>query len=195
LISITTLEEAREGDREAFIIIYNHYRQKVYNTAYFILKDYQYADDVVQETFLQVHLKLRKLSNLQAFECWLYKIVVNLSLRLLKKAKRISTITFNDEIEVPELNETDNLDNLIVEQEMLSEMMNCIYALPDKHRIVITLFYFNNMSLRDISEVLECSEGTVKSRLFYGKKLLKSVFSKRYYKSDGDSEGGIVYEF
>lgn len=195
LISLTTLEEARDGDREAFIIIYNHYRQKIYNTAYFILKDYQYADDVVQETFLQVYLKIRKLSNLQAFECWLYKIVINLSLKLLKKARRISTITFNEEIEVSELNETDSLDDLIVEHEMLFEMMNCVYALSDKYRIVITLFYFNDMNLKDISEVLGCSEGTVKSRLFYGRKLLKGVFNKRYYKSDGDSEGGTVYEF
>lgn len=194
MINLTILEGARDGDREDFIAIFHHYRQKVYNTAYFILKDHQYADDVVQETLLQVHLKIRKLSSLEAFESWLYKIAVNLCLKLLKKTKKLSTVAFNDEIDNNETNDMDGLDSMIVEQELVADMMNCIYLLPDKHRVVITLFYFNEMSVKDISEVLGCSEGTVKSRLFYAKKILRTTFNQKYCKAYETHEGGAVHE-
>jgi RNA polymerase sigma-70 factor (ECF subfamily) len=194
LVDCNVINKAKAGDRTAFILIYNIYRQKVYSTAFFILKDHQHAEDVVQETFLQVHLKIHKLKVLEAFEAWLYKITTNCCLKLLRKAKNIEVVELDEnsfqlqgsELEVP--------DNIIIQMEMEAVVMKGIYSLDIKHRVVLTLFYFNNMSISEIADIIDCSEGTVKSRLFYGKKILKALLDKEYITDYKNNIGGAVYE-
>ncbi len=184
----------KNRDKSAFIFIYNTYSQKIYNTAFFILKDYQYADDVVQETFLQVYLKIHKLHVAQAFETWLYKIAVSYCLKLLKNIKKTDMIVLDDNIDQFDGNELNIPDNLIIQKETKVKIRQYIYSLSIKHRVVLTLFYFNNMSIKDIANIIECSEGTVKSRLFYGKKILKDLLYKENNGNEKNILGDAVYE-
>jgi RNA polymerase sigma-70 factor, ECF subfamily len=193
LIYYSIIDKAKAGDRNAFILIYNTYSQKVYSTAYFILKDYQHAEDVVQETFLQVHLKIHKLKASEAFEAWLYKITINYCMKLLKKIKSTEIFQIDENICQIKGNELEVPDNIIIQMEMEAVVMKGIYSLDSKHRIVLTLFYFNNMSIKDIAEIIECTEGTVKSRLFYGKKILKALLDREYSADVKSKSGGAVY--
>lgn len=194
MVSYSIIERAKAGDRNAFIQIYNIYRQKVYSTAYFILKDYQYAEDVVQETFIQVHLKLSKLKALEAFDTWLYKITVNHCLKLLKKAKKSHYVELDENTLQHVVEECNVPDSIVIQMEMEAKVMEFIYSLESKYRIVLTLFYFNSVSIRDIADILECSEGTVKSRLHYGRKILKVLLEKEYDASSNNKMGGAIYE-
>lgn len=167
-LEITSIiDKAKGGDRNAFILIYNTYRQKVYSTAYFILKDYQHAEDVVQETFLQVHLKIHKLKFSEAFETWLYKITVNNCFSLLRKLKKNDVIELDENLNKSDYTSLSDPDNLIIQKEIETKVMEFVYSLPDKHRIALTLFYFNNLKIKDIADIMDCSEGTIKSRIFY----------------------------
>ncbi len=193
LVDYNVIDKAKKGDRNAFILIYSTYRQKIYSTAFFILKDHQHAEDVVQETFLQVHLKIHKLKAVEAFEGWLYKIAANYCLKLLKKAKCTDAIELDEDICQLKGSDLDMPDNIIIQMEMEAMVIKGIYSLDSKHRVVLTLFYFNNMSIRDIANTIGCSEGTVKSRLYYGKKVLRTLLD-REYNTDFNNAGGVIYE-
>lgn len=195
MINLCIIERAKNGNKDAFILVYNTYRHKVYNTAYFILKDYHYAEDVVQDTFLQVNLNIHKLHAVEAFETWLYKITVNHCLKLLKKIKKSTAIIeFDENIEQIDEDELHRPENIIIQREMEARIMSCIYSLAYKHRIVLTLYYFNNMSIKDIAYIVKCSEGTIKSRLFYGKKILKGLLDSKYNINCEGIIGGATYE-
>lgn len=194
MININVIERAKNGDRNAFVLIYKTYRSRVYSTAYFILKDYQHSEDVVQETFLQTYLNVHKLKELEAFEVWLYKITVNNCFKILKKNRKKHIVELNENIDKIDLDELSVPETIIIENELKTKIMECVYSLDDKHRVVLTLFYFNNLAIKDIADIISCSEGTVKSRLFYGKKVLRKLFDKEYNGNLKNSEGGIVYE-
>jgi RNA polymerase sigma-70 factor (ECF subfamily) len=193
LIDESIIEKAKYGDKQAFRSIFHFYEQKVFSTAYFIMKDRQHAEDVVQEAFLKVYLKVHKLENNKVFEIWLYKITVNACSSFFRKLNKFNTTSIDENIMVEEFpigGKFSLPDNILIRKEFQEKVMEVVYALPVKHRTVITLYYYNNMSIKEISNIVGCSEGTVKSRLFYGKKELKKALDLE----EEDKEDAI-YEF
>ena len=175
-----TIERAIKGDIQAFRSLFSLYENKVFRTAYFILRDRQYAEDAVQNSFLQVYLKIGKLSNAKAFDSWLYKITVSQCSSLTRKINKLTVISMDEgltELDMPMSKTFDMPENKVIQKDVQRIIMGCIYSLPLKQRTVLTLFYYNNMSIREISDILSCSEGTVKSRLFYSKQDLKKVLT------------------
>jgi RNA polymerase sigma-70 factor (ECF subfamily) len=196
LLNEDIINSAINRDRNAFRAIFITYREKIYRTAYLILKDHQHAEDAVQEIFLQVHLKIHKLTNSRAFDGWLYKITVNICYSMIRKLKKSEIVLLDENIEkairVEEV-DFEMPDHVMLKKEVQTIIMECIYALPLKHRTVLTLFYFNNFTIKEIAEITEGNEGTIKSRLFYGKKVLKEMLIKQGEIIDF-SVGGAVYE-
>lgn len=165
------------GDEESFRRLYDMYKNKVYNTAKRLTNDDKAAEDIVQEVFVIIYTKIYKLKYAEAFEVWLYKIVINCCKNSFKKGKNL-LIVEDDTIENAAGDHCgDAPGELIIKKERNSELMKCINKLSEKLKTCIILYYFNEMSIREISEILECSEGTVKSRLFKGKKALEKSFT------------------
>jgi len=172
------IESVRNGNRYAFKTLFNIYENRVFRTAYLILRDRQYAEDVVQETFLQVYLKINNLKSIEAFDVWLYKITVNQCTNYQNKTKNVYSIEMDDTLEkniIHPLKDTYDTENRLIEKETRQGIIHCMYSLPLKYRTVLTLFYYNELSIYEIAQIANCTEGTVKSRLFYGKKKLKKV--------------------
>lgn len=196
MIDIELIERAIENDGYAFRIIFDKYKTKVYKTACLILKDGQYAEDVVQEAFLQVQLKLKKLSNPWAFERWLYKITINLCYEQIRKKGKKETTCIDEILEQQEdvmISDSYSLEETVIQNELYRSINDKVNILSDKHRMVLVLFYFNELSVTEIAEILSTTEGTVKSRLFYARKLLKETLEKSKSDSPG-YEGGVLYE-
>jgi RNA polymerase sigma-70 factor (ECF subfamily) len=198
MLDLDLLAQLKNNNKQAFRIFFDRYRPNVYRTAYLILKDQHYADDVVQETFLQVFLKINKLTNPMAFEKWLYKITVNLCFEAIRKKGKADILTIDDDIDI--LINTEDIkflkpDEIAIQREIQENIMKSIDSLSVKHKTVVILFYFNDFNLKEISEIIDCTEGTVKSRLFYAKKLLKDALIEQYNEKDYEGAGGVVYEF
>jgi RNA polymerase sigma-70 factor (ECF subfamily) len=196
VVSEEIISEAMNRNSDAFRIIFSEYSQKIYKTAYLIIKDYQYAEDAVQEIFLQVHLNIHKLKDIGSFEAWLYKITLNVCYSKIKKIKRLNLLFLEDGIEEfmdKEEADFDIPDEIILRKELQSLIMECVYTLPIKHRTVLTLYYFNDFSIKQIAEIAEANDGTIKSRLFYGKKLLKEKLLQKG-KIVELLAGGVDYE-
>jgi len=197
LLDDEIIRRAIKGDKSDFKTIFNTYKLKVYGTAYLILKDKQNAEDAVQEIFLQVHLQIHKLANTKAFEVWLYRITVNTCYSLIKKLKRFDTIPMDEEIEnmIPTGDVDFHIpDDIVLRKEMKNLFLESIYSLPVKGRTALILFYFDNLSIKEIAKIENCSENTVKSRLLYGKKVFKDRLMKDHREVVDYIYGGGVCE-
>ena len=129
---------------------------------------------------MNLYQKGSKLKHYEAFESWLYKITVNSSLNYIKKDKKISFIGDNEVLDaIDKIDSEPTPEDMFICEEVTSEIMKYIYLLPIKHRTTVILFYYNELSIKEIASIMDCSEGTVKSRLFYSKKFLKDKITEK----------------
>lgn len=197
MVQDSLIEAIKNGDRRAFRDLFYMYQRKAFRTAYLILRNRQNAEDVVQETFLQVYSKIDRLSDSNSFEAWLYRITLNCCYNYIKKAKKINTVDIDEEFDEVKLLPNVDFDpscSEILKKDMQKTIMKCIYELPWKQRVVLILYYYNDFDLKEISEVIKASQGTVKSRLFYAKAALKKSLLKEKIDVLEDRGEELVYE-
>ncbi len=168
------VKQLQEGDRNAFDQLYLLYSPQAYRTAYFLTGSRADAEDVVQETFVQVWLFIRQLKDSSGFRSWFYRILTRMAFRKGSAGKR----------EIPDADvalladrgsEGDSLSDLLLKEER-ERIRRAVDSLDEKHRAVIVLYYFNEFSTKEIAGITGSLEGTVKSRLFAARrKLQKSL--------------------
>lgn len=173
------LISAKNGDPEGFRKIYEYYNKKVYCSVKMFLKNDKYSEDIAQEIFIIVFANIRQLKSLETFESWLYKIIFNTCIKFLLKNKKEELTNYDDN----EMYQIDNNDFALPENELLkkelnSKIMRAIYELEDYYRLSIILYYYYDISIKEISKIMKCKEGTVKSRLYNGKRILKKKLFK-----------------
>lgn len=143
----------------------SQYRYQFYITAYAILGNETDAEDAVCNAILNGYEHLAQLKNPKKFKAWMLTITRNEALKLCRKRMDL----LGDE----------NVERLLPPTfDSHNELWDIVQTLKEEYRIVIVLFYYNELSLKDISDVLDISIGTVKSRLDRGRKLLKDALDK-----------------
>lgn len=167
------VKKATKGNKDAFVELMKIYERDMYNLTRYMLGNNEATYDVVQDTILTVYEKISTLKNPSSFKSWLLKIVVNKSKSELSKQNKI--IYLENSIEIP-----------IIDKELEKiELMSLVSDLPDDFKSVIILYYFNDLSYKEISEILDIPEGTVKSRLFRGKEILHKIIYMEEDKANG----------
>lgn len=198
MVDVELIKAVQNKDRQAFKTLFADYKQKVYGTAYLILKDYQHSEDIVQDTFLQVYLKLDKLKEPQYFERWLYKITVNLCLDAVRKLKKHQLSSLEEYIDIQgdlSFADTNTPEKIAIYKDIQKKLLTCVYSLPSQYAAILVLFYYNNFSIKEISHIINCSEATTKTRLFRARKSLEKVLSKEQLDMIDNSTGGDLYEY
>ncbi|HDN2514130.1 TPA: sigma-70 family RNA polymerase sigma factor [Clostridioides difficile] len=165
------IKDMQNGKYESFNYIYKEYYIKIFILCKSILKNEEDAGDATQETFIKVYKNIAGLNDIEKFNGWIKKIAINQCIMLIRKNKKINDNYYLDnEEKTLILKDEFNLEENIIEKEKKEIVLEIIDRLSDKKKIVITLFYFNDLKINDIAEVLNISEGTVKSRLNSAKK-------------------------
>ena len=163
------LLRAQSGDREAFAILFEQYKNLVYKTAYLMLGESAEAEDALQEIFLQVYKSLSGFDPGKAkFTTWLYRVTFNYCLNHRRK-KRTLTLPL-DEISTALKSEFPGAK--LAEEEILQQ---AIGKLTDRQRAVVILRYFWDLPYAEIAQILDVPLGTVKSRLDLALKTLRKV--------------------
>lgn len=168
----------KEKDADAFVELYNNMYQQVYFLALSIVKDQYLAQDVVQETFINVYNSIHTLNNDMTFIAWIDRITYNCSLKMI--AKNGEMLLDNEVVEkvLSGTGREEPLD-LVLSKEKSEAMMNLILELSPEYRTTLILKYYEGMKLEEIAGCMECSVGTVKSRLNRAKNALrKSILSR-----------------
>jgi len=170
------VRRAKRGDISAFEDLISGYEKKVYNTAYRFFNNAEDAMDVSQEIFIKVFTSLRRFREDSSFSTWLYRIAVNTCIDFLRK-KREDVLPIKEEIVMDDKIElgfhTELPEEFVEKQEAKQAIMKAISTLPEEQRICIILRDVQGFSYTEISDILSCSLGTVKSRLFRGRRALK----------------------
>jgi RNA polymerase sigma-70 factor (ECF subfamily) len=171
-----------EGDETALAPLVEKYKRMVYRLAMQITKNHADADDVMQETFIKVYRSIRMFRRDAAFETWLYRIAVNEALNFVKRRerRRESALEAAAEGEYEATTryqaQTANDPHVHAEKaELRHYVTKAVNSLSLKHRTVVILHEFEGLTHAEIASILNCSEGTVRSRLHYARKKLRTL--------------------
>ena len=165
------LEACRQGDRDAQRALYEAYKDKVYSIAfYFFRGDATAASDVTQQVFLKLIGGIAKYRGDSAFSTWLYRIVVNACVDRSRRwnAEAPTEPTVFDQMQTP----LSSHEDLLARSELATSVQRAIATLPPKLRLPILLRYFDELSYAEMAAALNCSIGTISSRLSRGHRLL-----------------------
>ena len=172
---ITLIRAAQGGDSASFAELYNLYYQKVFAFIRTIVRNSEDAEDILQLTFLNAWRNLDQLSDPAAFNTWIQVIARNLSTSHLRKKNFVLLLDAEKDDTPVDIEDTELLlPEVYAEQEDLSRRLGKIIdSLSDVQRQAVMLFYFDQLSVEEIAQVMEMNLNTVKSKLYRGLKALK----------------------
>lgn len=158
-----TVLKAINGDDDAFYHLIHNRKAILYKTAFAYVKNPHDALDILSDTTYKAYISIKKLKTPKFFNTWITRILINCALDHVKKQKKIVYI---DEISIIEEKSE------VIDRAELIDIYNAIDSLEQKYKTVVILKYFHDLTLKEISEVLESPIGTVKTHLH---KALKSM--------------------
>ena len=183
--------QLQSGDVHALGELYDRYNHVVYRTALAITGDESAAADLLQDVFLRVHRFSQRIDPGRPLEPWLYRVTTNLTYTWIKRRKRWLFRPIEEMAEWFTGNKKNSPSYQIEKDEEWGNVCQAVATLSLRHRVVIVLHYFNDLSIEEISDVLDIPIGTVKSRLHYGRLALK-----KYLETTNDAKlGEVQYEF
>ena len=177
---------ALKGDQQAFAEIVELYKDKIYYLGYRMLNNRHEAEDVVQETFLRVFKSLDRYDPDQKFSTWIYRIATNLSIDRLRKRKPTYSLDadMNDQEGLDGYSMLPSDDRTPESEFMISETKQTVYdaieSLPAKYKSVMVLRYLQEMSLQEISDVLDMPVTTIKTRVHRGREFLRKKLESKF---------------
>lgn len=163
--TVKLVRKSKKGNDSAFSILIKSYEKDLYKVAIAMTENDDDALDCIQEAILQAYISIKDLRQDEYFKTWLIKILINKCNALLKKNKKI--LNLNIEINADEK----------VEQSDKLELKDSINNLDSDLKIIVILYYYEDMSIKDISENLNIPQGTIKSRLSRARSKLKEMLS------------------
>src|SRR3954454_11975813 len=186
LEDIALVRKVQNGDIAAFESLFHKYKAVIYRTALAITRDAGVAEEVLQDCFYRTYINIQRIHGDMPLAPWLHRVTINLSCNALKKRRywvepleNLREKLFSDPYHSPE--------HVFEQQELQGTMRDVINELPLKHRVVIVLHYLQDFSLPEIAEILNCPVGTVKSRLHYARKVLKTELERRELAAQQDN--------
>jgi RNA polymerase sigma-70 factor (ECF subfamily) len=172
---VTLVKMTLRGEMGAFEELVNRYQKVLYNTVLRIVQNADEAEDVTQSGFVKAFEHLGKYKPQHKFFSWLYRIVVNESLNVLRRRREMQGI--DSSLTAAVKNPAESYE----ESEREDYIDRALQMLTPENRAVVVLRHFQDLTYREISQILDIPEKTVKSRLFTARQLLKDRLLKLGY--------------
>ncbi|CCC57844.1 RNA polymerase sigma factor [Caloramator australicus] len=169
------IQQCKENDIDAFESLFKQYENKIYNIAYYILKNEHDAMDVTQEVALKIYRSISNFKGDSKLSTWIYRITYNTCLDYIKKRKEDLSL---DEYIAIEGETIDNTEDTYESNELRNIIKNCILKLNEDFRTIIVLRDVHGFSYQEIAGILNIEVGTVKSRLNRAREALKKELIK-----------------
>jgi RNA polymerase sigma-70 factor (ECF subfamily) len=176
------VERCQRGALDAYEVLVNRYRNRVYGLAYSMLRNEQDATDLCQETFVRAWRAIRSFKKNASFYTWLYRITTNLCIDFVRKRDRRPAVPFEEaldpdadaDVEVAPSSQPLPTDE-VQRKELREQIDAALLELSPEHRAVIQLREFEGLEYAAIARAVGCSIGTVMSRLHYARKHLQKL--------------------
>jgi RNA polymerase sigma-70 factor (ECF subfamily) len=171
-ITKRVIEACKQGDREAFRLLFETYRDKVFSVSLYYFKgDEACAHDVTQAVFLKLMTKIEQFRHDAQFSTWLYRLVVNACMDEQRKRRRFLPFGDGAEMGKPVMDKGEQ-EERYARIELADTVKAAISELKPKLRLAILLKYVEGLSYEEMAEALNCSKGTIASRMNRGHKIL-----------------------
>jgi RNA polymerase sigma-70 factor (ECF subfamily) len=167
------VEIIRTKDKEAYAEIIKRYQKKLMRYASYIMGDQHVAADAVQEGFIKAYINLNGFDTKKKFSSWIYRIVHNEAMNVLSKHKK--QVPMNDELEY---DSGIDLEDDFIRSELINRTHHCLEQMPMIYREPLSLFYLEEKSYEEISDILRIPIGTVGTRVNRAKGMMKKLCQK-----------------
>lgn len=179
------VQRVQNGEVSAFNQLVQKYRKPLFSTIYNMTGNREDASDIAQEVFIKAFQSIRRFRGQASFYTWLYRIAVNSSITFIKRAKKqrfINYETIDETLVSTEILEYFTAKTKTEKGALLKELQEklneALQKLSPKHRIVVILHEVEGMNHKEIADITKTSEGTVRSRLHYAKKMLQAFLQE-----------------
>lgn len=176
--------EIRSGNVNAYAMLVHKYKDMTFTLALRMVGNREDAEEVAQDAFIKAYKALDSFKGTSKFSTWLYRIVYNTSLDCIKKNKRIIYSEHIDEIHESDIGSMQDALSYMEAKEKKEIIEKALFQLPEDERVLLTLFYFEELPLKEISEIAEISYDNVKIKLHRSRKklyhILKNVVEPIY---------------
>jgi RNA polymerase sigma-70 factor (ECF subfamily) len=180
------IREIQSGTTSSFRVLVERHKDRAFTLALRLLRHRTDAEEALQDAFLRAFQALDDFRGEAKFGTWFYKIVYNVCLTRLGRTKpdtgHFSFQDDEDEKITLQLASDDSLPDETLEQsEFMTLISQEIERMPEHYRTIITLYYINELSYEEMSDILQLPLGTIKTHLFRGRALLRSTMIRKYY--------------
>lgn len=186
------LELARNGDLDAFSVLVERYSARVYGVCFSYLGNRQDAEDTAQETFVKAFKAMRSYQFLSSFYTWIYRIAANTCMDFRRRSSKLSAVSLDEAMETDDSQVFWQIpdqgplpDELAIQAETRQLIREGITKLPDFLQEIIILRDLEGLSYHELADLLNLSEGTVKSRLSRARYQLMLLLTQQEQRDDG----------
>lgn len=160
-------------DKQLFSHIISRYQDKLLRYAFYLTGDDPLSADVVQETFIKAYINLNSFNPKKKFSSWIYRIAHNLTINSFKKNKHKLPL-----LEDMDIDSGINLEDDLIKQELKLHAQKCLSLMPLLYKEPLSLYFLEDKSYQDISDILRIPIGTVGTRINRAKNLMKQICQK-----------------
>jgi len=164
----------RKNDKESYIEVVRRYQEKLLRYVNYIIRDENQSDDIVQNTFIKAYKNLHGFNTKRKFSSWIYRIAHNEAVNIVRKKKNEISLEKNSWIGEKFAGKEDIIGDF-EKKEAVKMIKLSLNRLPIKYRSPLTLFFLEEKSYEEISDILRIPKGTVGTRIGRGKGLLKKI--------------------
>ncbi len=168
------VDRFKKGEEKAFNELVKKYMKRIYYLAYSLTNNHADALDLSQEAFIKAYRSIHRFRGRSSFYTWLYRITVNICLNHLKREARKKEVSFDERIEVAQVDWWINPKKALENKELQENLTKAIGSLPPQQKAVFTLRYLEGLPHKEIASILGCSIGNVKANLFQALQKLRN---------------------
>jgi RNA polymerase sigma-70 factor (ECF subfamily) len=168
------------GDSHAFAVLVDRYKNFVFTLSIKMLQNREEAEEVAQDVFIKVYRSLQKFKTESKFSTWLYRITYNTCLDKMRSKKRNTPVFSFDHFAEDEAVSLINVLDTIEERERKQMIQKCLDLLPAEDSFLLTLYYFQENSLKEISKIMSINENNLKIKLFRSRRRLTAILKTQF---------------
>ncbi|MBO6606863.1 RNA polymerase sigma factor [Psychroserpens sp.] len=171
------INQIKHGDTNAFGQLVDRYKDLVYTLAIRMLKNREEAEEVSQDTFIKTYKSLDRFKGDSKFSTWIYRVAYNTCLdRIKKNRKHLNDVAIN-EVTTHQVQTIDNALDKLEAEERKEAIKHCIDKLSSEDSFLLTLYYYEDLSLDEISEIVGMTSNAIKVKLFRCRKKLATILT------------------
>lgn len=183
------IDKTIHGDTRAFGLLIEKYQDYIFTVVYRMLKVKEEAEEIAQDTFLKAYEALPTFRGESKFSTWLYRIAYRKALDRIRKGYGLNTSEVREEITGNSFEHLESGLEILLQEERSEIIRKCLLQLPEQEAAIITLYYFDEQSVREIAEITKLSEDNIKVKLYRSRKLLFSLL-ENYMKPEIAEKNG-----